>query len=53
MSACGVCTKYDAFPFGVDCKHSWPSVATGLYINTIAFDNLPSYKTYKDNKIEF
>lgn len=45
MSACGVCTKYDAFPFGVDCKHNWPSVATGLYINTMAFDNLPSYKT--------
>lgn len=42
IRACGVCTKYETLPFGADCKHSWPSVATGLYMKTIAFDNLPS-----------
>lgn len=46
IKACGVCTKYDTLPFGADCKQSWPSVATGLYMNTIAFDSLPSYSTY-------
>lgn len=45
ISACGVWTKYETLPFGADCKHSWPSVATGLYMNTMAFDNLPSYRT--------
>lgn len=33
-------------PLGADCKHSWPSVATGLYMNTMADDSLPSYSTY-------
>lgn len=46
MSACGVCTKYETFPLGEDCKHSWPSVATGLYMKTMAFDSLPSYSTW-------
>lgn len=46
IKACGVCTKYETFPFGADCKHNCPSVATGLYINTIAFDSFPSYRTY-------
>lgn len=46
ISACGVCTKYDTLPLGADCRHSWLSVATGLYMNTIALDSLPSYKTY-------
>lgn len=45
IKACGVCTKYETFPFGADCKQSCPSVATGLYINTIAFDSFPSYRT--------
>jgi len=45
MSACGVCTKYETFPLGEDCKQSWPSVATGLYMKTMAFDSLPSYST--------
>lgn len=47
MSAWGVCTKYGTFPLGADCKHNWLSVATGLYIKTIAFDNFPSYNTYE------
>lgn len=51
ISECGVWTKYETFPFGADCKHNWPSVATGLYIKTIAFDSLPSYRTC--NCIEF
>lgn len=42
IRACGVWTKYDTFPFGADCKQSWPSVATGLYINTMPLDSLPS-----------
>lgn len=46
ISACGVCTKYETFPLGEDCKHSWPSVATGLYMKTMAFDSLPSYSTW-------
>lgn len=45
ISACGVCTKYETFPLGDDCRHNWPSVATGLYMNTMAFDSLPSYST--------
>lgn len=54
ISAWGVCTKYGTFPLGADCKHNWLSVATGLYIKTIAFDNFPSYKTYeKWTKIKF
>lgn len=51
ISACGVCTKYDAFPLGADCKQSWPSVATGLYMKTIALDNFPSYRTYRSETI--
>ena len=35
MSACGECTKKFAFPLGAHCRQSWPSVATGLYRNTI------------------
>lgn len=47
MRACGVWTKYEIFPLGADCKQSWLSVATGLYMNTIALDSLPSYRTFK------
>jgi len=46
MSACGVWTKYGTFPFGADWRHNWLSVATGLYMNTMALDSFPSYSTW-------
>ncbi len=35
MRACGECTKKLAVPLGAHCRQSWPSVATGLYRNTM------------------
>lgn len=50
MRAWGVWTKYETFPFGADWRHSWLSVATGLYMNTMALDNFPSYSTWTNHK---
>ena len=41
--ACGECTKNDGFSVGDTSRHSCPSQAIGLYVNTIEDESRLSY----------
>lgn len=45
MSACGECTKMEAFSLGEDSRQSCASVALALYVKAMKLASLPSYST--------